>query len=263
MSVTAGALSKVLVGQTTANLSSAVATGGTGPYTYQWYQSTTSGFVAGAGNLVSGATSLTYNASGLLANTNYYFLVIATDTGAGNATSTSSQLTVLTEPALSQNQFAQAPVVGLVDLKVGSANVISCQVDVSVTSQIYPGQAVKIVSNTNGGTPKVAPVSSKSDQVFGVAIFNVKDIQYTSPGNLSAFATQGQTLEVAMFGTVIWQFATGAITQMTCVSVDPTYIGGVQASGNSATYMGLAIDGTAAAGQIRVMLVPNPLFATN
>lgn len=254
MSVTAGALSKVLVGQTTANLSSAAATSGTGPYTYQWYRSTTTGFSPGAGNLVSGATALTLNDSGLQPKATYYYLVIATDTGAGNATSTSAQLTVGTQPALQQNQFSQGVIVGMVDLKVGPTNVIAAQVDASVTGSIYPGQAVKIVANTSGGVPKVAPVSSKADVVIGVAIFNIKDVQYASAGNPSVFAVAGQNLEIALTGTCIWQYATGAITQMAEVCLDPTYIGGVQATGNTATIMGQALDGCAAAGPIRVLL---------
>lgn len=252
MSLAAGALSKVLVGQTTANLSSAVATGGTGPYTYQWYRSTTSGFTVGAGNIISGATALTLADSGLLGGTQYYYKVVATDTGNSNLTAEATQLSVVTQPSLSQNQFAQSPMVGVVDMKVGPTNVIACQVDASVSTQIYAGQPVKIVANTSGGIPKVAPATSKADAVFGFAVFNIKDLQYVA----------GQNLEVAMWGSVIWLYATGAITQMAEVCVDPTFIGGVQATGATATIVGTALDGAAGAGLIRVMLVPNAAYAT-
>lgn len=262
MSVTAGALSKVLIGQSTAQLSSAVATGGTGPYTYQWYRSLSTGFSPGAGNIISGATSLSLSDSGLIPGTSYFYVVVATDTGAGSATSASSQLTVLTEPGLSQNQFEQGKIVGLVDMTVGSTNVIACQVDNSVQLAVYPGQAVKIVANTAGGTPKVAPISAKGDQIFGFVRFNIKDVQYASPGNPAIFASAGQTLEVCLWGSVVWLYATGAITQMAEVCVDPSYIGGVQATGNTATFIGTALDGAASAGLIRVLLVPNPSYAT-
>lgn len=258
MSVTAGALSKVLVGSSVANLSSAAATGGTGPYTYQWYRSTTSGFTPGASNLISGATGLTLADSGLIPNTTYYYVVIATDTGAGNATSNSTQLTVLTEPSLSQNQFAQQSVVGILDMTVGPTNVISCQVDSSVANNtapnnvIQPGQAVKLVTNTSGGVPRVAPCTSKSDQCIGFVKFNQKDIQYAP----------GQALEVAQAMSVIWCMATGAITQGAEVCLDPTYVGGVQATGNTATIVGLAFDGCSAAGLIRVRLVDNYAYST-
>ena len=254
MSLAAGALSKVLVGQSVANLSSAVATGGTGPYTYQWYRSTSTGFSPGAGNLISGATALTLNDSGLIPNTTYYYVVVATDSVA--ATANSTQLTVLTEPSQLPNQLAQSQICGYVDMKVGSTNVISVQADVSLANasqpQIYPGQALKIVANTNGGIPKVVPATSKADHVIGIAIFNMKDILYT----------QQQNLEMAMWGSVVWQFATGAITQFNQVCFDPTYVGGVQATGNTATVIGWAIDGCAAAGLIRVMLMPNYSWAT-
>lgn len=256
MSLAAGALTKTLVGSSTAYLTSAVATGGTGPYTYQWYRSQTSGFSVGAGNIITGATALTLSDSGLLANNTYYYKVVATDTGNSNVTATSTQLLVLTEPSLSPNQFAQSQVVGLVDMKIGPTNLIACQVDVSVgssaTPQIYPGQGVKIVANTSGGIPKVAPISSKSDSCIGFAAFNIKDLQYVA----------GQNLEVAMWGTVIWCFATGAVTQFAEVCIDPTYVGGVQATGNTATFIGWAMDGAAAAGMIRVMLMPNIAYAT-
>lgn len=252
MSLAAGALSKVLVGQSTANLSSAVATGGTGPYTYQWYRSTTTGFSPGAGNILSGQTALTLADSGLLPNVSYFYVVVATDTGNSNVTANSSQLTVLTEPSLSPNQFSQSLVVGMVDMRVGPTNLIAAQVDASVSSAILPGQAVKIVASTAGGIPKVAPSTSKSDAVIGFAAFNIKDIQYVA----------GQNLEIAMWGSVIWCFATGAITQFAEVCNDPTYVGGVQATGSTATFVGWAMDGAAAAGLIRVMLMPNIAFAT-
>lgn len=252
MTLAAGALSKVLVGQSIANLSSAVATGGTGPYTYQWYRSTTNGFTPGAGNILAGQTALTIADSGLIGGTQYYYVVQATDTGAGNVTANSAQLSVLTEPALSPNQFAQQVIVGVVDLKVGSTNVIAAQVDQAFAGTLFSGQFVKIVANTAGGTPKVTPITSKSDQAFGVVIFNIKESSYTA----------GKAVEVAMFGTVIWCMATGAITQMAEVCVDPTYVGGVQATGSTATFVGWALDGAASAGVIRVMLLPNPSFAT-
>lgn len=252
MAVTAGALSKVLVGQTTAQLLSAAATAGTGPYTYQWYRSTTTGFSPGAGSLLSGQTALALSDSGLVAGTTYYYKVIATDTGDSNLTSTSSQLVVALQPALTQNQFVQSPIVGLVDMKVGPTNVIACQVDQSVSSSIQPGQGVKIVANTAGGLPKVAPISAKDDDVIGFAIFNIKDLQYVA----------GQNLEIAMFGSVVWLYATGAVTQFAQVCLDSTYVGGVQATGATATIVGWAMDGSAGAGLIRVMLLQNGNYAT-
>lgn len=253
MATTAGALSQASVGSTTASLSSAAATGGTGPYTYQWYRSTTTGFSPGGGNIITGATSLTLNDSGLIPNTAYFYKVVATDSG--SVASTSSQLAVsTTQPVLSQNAFSQSPFLGIVDMKVGSTNVIGAQVDASIgTALLYPGQAVKIVANTKGGAPKVIPCSSKSDQAIGFVIFNIKDISYSA----------GMNIEVALWGTVIWCYATGAITQWAQACLDTTTVGGVQATGATATIMGTAMDGAASAGTlIRVLLVPNAGFTT-
>lgn len=258
MSFAAGALSKTLIAQSTALLTSAVATGGTGPYTYQWYKSTTTGFSPGAGNIIAGATALTLNDSGNTPGSTVFYVVVATDTGNSNATVNSSQLTVAFEAGQNQNQFAQSPIVGMVDLRVGPSNVVSAQVDVSVAAAsapfnaISPGQGVKIVANTSGGIPKVAPIQAKGDACIGFVAYNIKDIQYVA----------GQNLEVAMWGSVVWCYATGAITQFAEVCLDSTYVGGVQASGNTATLMGWAYDGCSAAGTIRVMLLPNASFAT-
>lgn len=253
MTITASSLSQVATASSTITVLSGAATGGIAPVTYQWYRSTTSGFTPGAGNSVSGATALTLNDSGLIPNTKYYYEIVATDSTA--STASSSQIAIVTTaPSLSQNAFAQTPFVGVVDMSVGSTNVIGCQIDVSAGSNVYyPGQFVKIVANNNGGLPKVIGVAANADHAFGAIRFNMKDVSYGA----------GQNCEVGMFGTVMWFYATGAITQMAEVCIDVTSPGGVQATGNTACFVGLALDGAAgAASLIRVMLVPNPAFAT-
>ena len=253
MAVTAGSLSQVAVAATTINASISPGTGGIVPYAYQWYRSTTSGFTPGAGNSIAGATAVSLADSGLTPNTKYYYEVIVTDSTA--STASSSQIAIVTTaPVLSQNAFSQAPFVGVVDLTVGSTNVIGAQIDASAgTNVYYPGQFVKIVANNNGGLPKVIGCAAKGDAAIGAIRFNVKDISYGA----------GQNCEIAMFGTVMWFYATGAITQFAEVCLDTVSPGGVQATGNTATFVGVAIDGAAAAGTlIRVMLVPNPAYAT-
>lgn len=258
MALAAGALSEVLIGQTVANLSSAAATGGSGNYTYQWYRSTTSGFTPGSASLIAGATALSLADSGLQPATTYYYEVIVTDV-TSSTTADSTQLVVLTEPSLSPNQFAQSPIVGVVDMRIGPTNVIAAQIDASVATNsapwniVYPGQAVKIVASSSGGVPHIAPCTSKSDACIGFVKFNFKDISYAA----------GSNCEVAMWGTVVWLYATGAVTQFTRVCLDQTAVGGVQATGNSATIVGQALDGASGAGsQIRVQLIENAAFAT-
>lgn len=86
--LTAGAVSQASATNTVINMASGAATGGTGPYTYQWYRSTVSDFVIGAGTLLSGATSLTLaDSSSLSIDTPYYYRVRATDAVAATADS--------------------------------------------------------------------------------------------------------------------------------------------------------------------------------
>lgn len=253
MTITASSLSQVQVAATTVSVLSGAATGGIAPVTYQWYRSTASGFTPGAGNSVSGATSLALNDSGLIPNTKYYYEIVAADS-TGSLASSSQIAIVTTAPTLSQNAFAQSPFVGVVDLTVGPTNVIAAQIDASAgTNVYYPGQFVKLVTNNNGGIPKVIGVAANNDKAFGAIRFNVKDLSYGA----------GQNCEIALWGTVMWFYATGAITQGNEVCIDITSPGGVQATGNTATFVGTALDGSAAAGTlIRVMLVPNVAYAT-
>lgn len=253
MATTAGALSQVSVSSNSAQLLSAAATAGTAPYTYQWYRSTTTGFSAGPGNIISGATSLTLNDSGLAPNTIYYYKVIATDSSSPAVTGTSSQLAVTTTPVqLSQNVQNQSPVVGQCDMNF-NYNTKSVIIDSSVgATLLYQGQAVKLVANTSGGPGRVAPCSANSDNVWGFLNYNVKNISYAV----------GQMAEVSQDGNVMWLYATGAITQGNRVCLDYLTTGGVQATGNSATLVGYALDGAAAAGAlIRVQLL-SPSFTT-
>lgn len=68
------------------------AIGGTAPYAYQWYRSTTPGFTPGGGNIVGGATNQTLNDTGLTDGTTYYYKNVVTDNIA--ATSISNQISV-------------------------------------------------------------------------------------------------------------------------------------------------------------------------
>ena len=87
MSMSVGPITLTASGSTYVNMSCTAASGGTGPYTYQWYVSTTSGFTPGAGNIYTGATGLTLNAPDLATGTTYYFKVKATDSVAATAVS--------------------------------------------------------------------------------------------------------------------------------------------------------------------------------
>lgn len=247
MAVTAGALTKVSVGQTTASLSSAVAAGGSGPYTYQWYYSEDSGFTPDVDSIIDGATSLTLNMTGLKAGTQYYFAVVATDTGDSNATDESAELAVATSAAgQNQNQFAQTALLGMVDLPY-NYNTISVQIDSSQVGNLVAGQAVKMYeAGDAGGIPKVVACTADNDEVLGFINYNIKNKSFSA----------GMACEISMAGNVMFLQATGAIARGRQVTLDITSIGGVaQAVGSSGDkIVGFSLDKVSGGQLVRVQL---------
>lgn len=249
----AGTLSLIQVGATTNQLSSTNATGGTGPYTVQWYRSTTTGFSPGGGNIITGATSLTFNDSGLIPNTPYYYKVIYTDTGFSNDTVTSSQLTVTTtSPTQNINSFAQAPFLGMLDLKVGPTNVVAMQIDTTQATALYAGAAVNVVNNGNG-IPTVIASTADTDSVAGFIVYDIKSASYIA----------GNRCEVAMKDTCMYLYATTAITRFAQVVLDLTSPGSVQAATGSDTIVGYAYDQATAYGQLIRVILTTPSFLVN
>lgn len=246
MALTAGAISLVSKTSTTANLSSTAASGGTGPYTYQWYRSTVSGFTPGGGNILAGKTALTLADTGLIPGTTYYYQLVSTDTGNSNVTvagSSAAIQTLQTQPG--PNQFAQSTIVGMVDLPY-SYNTKSVQIDVSETGRLLPGQAVKIVDSA-GGIPKVVACSADTDQVFGFLNYNIKNAVFLA----------GMPAEISQDGNVMFLIAAAAIARGAQVVSKVVTAGGVgPISGSGAeNIVGYALDKASAAGDlIRVQL---------
>jgi len=252
MAVTAGALSLVSKTSTQVVASSAAATAGVGPYTYQWYRSTTSGFTPGGGNIISGATSLSLTDTGLIPGTAYYYKVVATDTGDSNVTDESAQLAVSTSNATpSPNQFQQSSIVGMLDLRF-NPNTVAVMIDVSEAATLYAGQAVKMVDSA-GGIPKVVACSADTDQVLGFINYNIKNIGFVA----------GDACEISMAGNCQFLYATAAIARGVQVVVDLTTIGGVKAVSGSGgeSIVGWAFDKASNPGDLIRVMVTTPSFA--
>ena len=228
MSVTAGVLSITNVTPNSAQLAATAATAGTGPYTYQWYKSFTTGFTPGSAYLIPGATGLTLTEVSLLPATDYYYSVIVTDTGAGSATATYSQLTVLTTAGSAQdvNQFQQTPLLGQVtsSLNPGTRSAV-VDGSYSTSSSFLPGTALKLV-NANGFTaglglntlPHVVPcTSATADTVFGFAQYSMKD---------QSFVTSSP-LEVAQTSNTIYLMCTASGNLPSRAQLDLSVVGGV------------------------------------
>jgi hypothetical protein len=143
MPLAAGTISQVTVYSTNANLTSAVATGGTSPYTYQWYRSLTPGFTPGGGNILAGKTTLSLADTGLTADTTYYYKVVATDSASPAATATSNQLGVTTTMTLTAGTIT-----------VGTVTSTTAQLTVTAaTSGTSPYTYQWYRSTTTGFTP--------------------------------------------------------------------------------------------------------------
>jgi len=99
--LSAGTVSLTTRTDSSIGLSSTDATGGTAPYTYQWYRSTSSGFTPGAGNILSGKTSLTLSDTGLSAGTTYYYKIRFTDSASATIDSSEFSAVTLAPPATS------------------------------------------------------------------------------------------------------------------------------------------------------------------
>jgi hypothetical protein len=202
MALTAGVLSQVSVSSNGDSLSSTAASGGTGPYTEQWYRSQVSGFTPGPSNLITGATSLSLVDSGLLPSQIYYYKVVYTDTGNGNVTVTSAQLQVNTlvgNP--SQNQFAEQPLLGDLDMRF-NYETFPVQFDPAGSGTLVPGQAV-VFSTSVGGIPRVVPSTLQSDVIAGFVNYDVKS-QVFNPGD---------KLEISAAGNVMYLNAVAAINR--------------------------------------------------
>jgi hypothetical protein len=248
MALTAGAISLVSKTSSTANLSSTAASGGTGPYTYQWYRSTVAGFTPGGGNILSGKTALTLADTGLQAGTTYYYKLVSTDTGDSNVTVTGSSAAIQTpQVGPAPNQFAQSVIVGMVDLPY-SYNTKSVQIDISEAGVLLPGQAVKIVDSA-GGIPKVIACAADTDEVFGFLNYNIKNASFLA----------GKPAEISQDGNVMFLQATAAIARgAKVVSKALTTVGGVGPISGSGgeNIVGYALDKASAAGDIiRVQLM--------
>jgi hypothetical protein len=252
MSLAIGALSQVAVNPTTAQLSAPAATGGTAPYAYQWYRSTVSGFTPGPGNAIAGATALALSDSGLIPNTQYFYAVVVTDSASPTpATATSALLAVATAVAvLSQNQFAQTPLVGMIDMRF-PFNTVSVQIDATQATALYAGAAVRMVDSADG-VPKVVGCSANSDEVLGFINFDIKTVQFVA----------GSMAEISMAGNVMFLYATGAIARGVQVSLDISTMGGVRAAAGHTgdDIVGWAYDKAAAAGALIRVFIKTPSF---
>lgn len=253
MTYIAGVLTLQNAGSNTTQIVTTSASGGVGPYTQQWYRSTTTGFTPGSGNILTGQTGLVLNDTNLIPNTVYYYKVVYTDTGFSNDTVTSSQLAVTTIAAIqNMNQFQMSPFIGMLDLKVGTTSVFSAQVDVTQSGLLFNGSAVNVVNGPNG-IPTIVASTTDSDNIAGIIVYDIKSQSYAV----------GARCEVAFAGSCMWLYATTAITRFNQICLDLTSPGSVQAATGTNTIIGFAFDQATSYGQLIRVILTTPSFLAN
>ena len=154
--------------------------------------------------------------------------------------------------ALNQNQFAQTPILGQLDLDGGPENVISCLVDHAQATPLVPGGFVKLAT-TAGGPPHVLGVAADTDQSFGVCVYNLKDSSYPADSRV----------EVALFGSIIFLNSGEAITRGNSVEMVAATPGNVLVSDGVNPVVGFALDGATGANQLIRVYIQAPFAAVN
>lgn len=110
-----------------------------------------------------------------------------------------------------QNQFAQTALLGQVTLAPSPA-IIPVKIYIgSVATKLQAGQAVKLVDQA-GPEIQVDEVDNDSTLPFGVIIYNPRKNTYAA----------GDTVEIALAGSVVYMETSAAIARGAKVQLDPT-----------------------------------------
>ena len=146
------------------------------------------------------------------------------------------------------NTFNMQVVKGMVDLRSGQPT-LSAQVDdTAAIGGLVPGQAVKIVTASAKGIPRVIEVAADSDDVFGFVVYDQKD----------SVKLRGDRIEIMpLNGGIMYMEANAAILRNAEVAV---LVAGSKVITATATdrIIGRAIDGATAGGQLIRVAVQLP-----
>lgn len=148
------------------------------------------------------------------------------------------------------NQFAQAPVLGQMDLQF-QGSVVTAMVSKNQATALVAGQPVK-VEDALGGIPAVLALAAASDAVSGFLARNLKD---------QNFPTLSRA-EMAMDGSVMYMVASAAIARFGAVEIDFATAGNVKPSGGINPVVGLAFDKAVNVGDLIRVLIRVPSTAT-
>lgn len=236
MALAVGPITLVQALPTSLQMSCAAATGGTGPYTYQWYKGTATGFTIAAASLITGATALTFTDVNVQPGVEWFYKVRVTDTGNGNATADSASLgaTTTAGSALDPSQFGLIPLLGQPG-RGTQPGTFSAVLDASLAGPAYVASAIKPVGTPSGaqvpgingyynGFQSVALCTADNDDCIGFIFRNFLDSQFP----LSNSYPQGRVFEYASGGDEIYLLATANGSAGDWAQLDVTMVGGVQ-----------------------------------
>lgn len=152
---------------------------------------------------------------------------------------------------LNQNQFAQQPIIGSVDLTVGPANVISVLLNPDSVSAnpITAGQGVKLIAGDSTQI-LVDVVADVQDLPFGLIVFDNKKNTYLA----------GRTVEIALEGTVMVMECSAAINRGAFVSLTPS--GPTVVTQTTGARLGVALDQTDGANQLLRIMIQRAVVAS-
>lgn len=110
--------------------------------------------------------------------------------------------------SLNQNQFAQIPIQGMLDLRF-NPSVVEGQIDSSSAGGLVPGQAVKMVDSA-GGVPKFVECAADTDDVYGFIVYDIKS---------RVFNAYDKVEVAAMNGCVMYMTSSAAIARNASVEI--------------------------------------------
>jgi hypothetical protein len=222
--------------------------------------------------LIAGATGLAFTDTNLQPGVQWYYAVIVTDTGNGNATATSAVLgaTTAAGSALDPSQFAMLPLLGTPGRGM-QPGTFSAMLDSTITGPGFAASAIKPVASPSGvvrpgingvygGVQSVALCTANSDDCIGFIYRNI--IDQSNP--LSNSFPAGRVFEYASGGNEIFLLATANGNAGDWMQLDVSMVGGVQTKVGSsgAIVVGKAIDKPYVGLLVRVRLtLPTLTFA--
>lgn len=142
------------------------------------------------------------------------------------------------------NQFTQTPVLGQLSM-VPNPSLMSVKIDPSsVATKLQAGQAVKIVDVQ--ANEIIVDQAAITDTKFGVIVYNPKKNVYAA----------GDTVEIAINGSVVFLEASAAIARGAKVQLDPTGpTVATLASLGTNTMVGVCLDKPTGSGQLTRVLI--------